>query len=96
MNTKPAAAEMVREINTDVRIDVTTDWDRNTIVTIGTDRFVIGDEYEDDEIVAWTWTTYAASIDAPEDWEMISTDGTDDAEQARAALADWSKAALAH
>lgn len=67
-------------------------------IVLGERRLAMGTEWdtveaEDGETTSvvwgWTWTTYLADVDAPGGWEEMSTDSTQDAETARAAVAAW-------
>lgn len=60
----------------------------NTILSVGRDYLAAGDEYDGDTLWGFTWTT---GLHATEDEqsEDITTDGGQDPEELRAAVAAW-------
>ena len=74
-------------------LDLHTDHDGNAVLTVGSYRIVLGEEFEGDESLGFSWTTYCRIGVDMDDWEPMSDgDGGPTADEATAAVArfvDW-------
>ena len=50
-----------------------------------------GEEYDDDVIVGWTWSTYLLDTDSDGEpfWDYVTTDGSDNVGEAKEVINKW-------